>query len=287
MTAFEQPNTDAGCQHMEFKLTFFIYFFMVCIGVLLLTGCVTLPDNARWGQNATLFPGWQRIFSAFKDAVISPETWGPGAAAVVFQIGGLDDNLSDWASEQTPLFGSQKNADTASDYLRDTTAGAYLMTALTTSSGKNLDEWSVDKIKGVSIGGAAMASILGATALLKNGISRTRPDNTDKKSHPSGHASSAAGFATLAKRNLRFVPISKQNTKLLGAGFTTLAAGTAWARVEANKHFPSDILAGYALGHFISAFVNDAFLGPEKKNDPGITVEPSKSGVLFGLRWVY
>jgi len=31
-------------------------------------------------------------------------------------------------------------------------------------------------------------------------------------------------------------------------------------RVEANVHDPSDVLTGYALGHFLGSFVNDAFL---------------------------
>jgi len=34
-----------------------------------------------------------------------------------------------------------------------------------------------------------------------------------------------------------------------------------------DKHNPSDVLAGYALGHFLSAFINDAFLGLEHEND--------------------
>ena len=40
----------------------------------------------------------------------------------------------------------------------------------------------------------------------------------------------------------------------------------AWARVEGDRHYPSDVLAGAALGHFLSAFIHDAFLGlPEDK----------------------
>jgi len=32
--------------------------------------------------------------------------------------------------------------------------------------------------------------------------------------------------------------------------------------VEAGVHFPSDVLAGVALGNFIAASVHDTFLGP-------------------------
>jgi len=44
-------------------------------------------------------------------------------------------------------------------------------------------------------------------------------------------------------------------------GFGVIAAGTAWARVEGGVHYPSDVLAGMALGHFVAAFINDAFMG--------------------------
>jgi len=50
-------------------------------------------------------------------------------------------------------------------------------------------------------------------------------------------------------------------THVLDAGFISFGAGTSWARVEAGMHYPSDVLAGAALGHFIAAVVNDAFLG--------------------------
>jgi membrane-associated phospholipid phosphatase len=39
-----------------------------------------------------------------------------------------------------------------------------------------------------------------------------------------------------------------------------LASGVAWARVEARVHYPSDVLFGAALGHFLAAFIHDAFL---------------------------
>ena len=32
------------------------------------------------------------------------------------------------------------------------------------------------------------------------------------------------------------------------------------ARVGGRKHFPSDVLFGAALGHFLTAFIHDAFL---------------------------
>jgi hypothetical protein len=54
----------------------------------------------------------------------------------------------------------------------------------------------------------------------------------------------------------------------LGAGAMTtitthaLTASAAWARIEAGAHYPSDTLFSIALGNFIGATVNDAFITP-------------------------
>ena len=49
------------------------------------------------------------------------------------------------------------------------------------------------------------------------------------------------------------------------------ASGVAWARVEAGRHFPSDVLAGAALGNFITTFILDAFLSPSEDSSLGFS----------------
>ena len=44
----------------------------------------------------------------------------------------------------------------------------------------------------------------------------------------------------------------------------TRCGATAWARVEANQHYPSDVLVGLGLGHFMGSFFTHAFLGPAR-----------------------
>ncbi|NQZ56936.1 MAG: phosphatase PAP2 family protein, partial [Lentisphaeraceae bacterium] len=51
----------------------------------------------------------------------------------------------------------------------------------------------------------------------------------------------------------------KLRMTLQGANLV-LASGTAWARVESGKHYPSDVLAGAALGRVISIFVHDVLM---------------------------
>jgi hypothetical protein len=66
-----------------------------------------------------------------------------------------------------------------------------------------------------------------------------------------------------------------------------IAVGTGWARVEANKHNPSDVLVGYALGHFLSAFINDAFLGLDHEKAPLLNIEQSDKGISISLNWSF
>jgi len=122
---------------------------------------------------------------------------------------------------------------------------------------------------------------------LKETIHRPRPDTSDRseatKSFPSGHTSHTAVFTTLASRNVATLPWPEASRTALQAGLIGLTIGTAWARVEAKQHFPSDVLFGAALGNFFGAFMNEAFLGL----DGGVTIQPSREGVVLGLRWAW
>ncbi len=62
------------------------------------------------------------------------------------------------------------------------------------------------------------------------------------------------------------------------AGNLFLASGVAWARVEGQKHYPSDVLAGAALGHFLTAFIHDAFLNLPEGGNVDFAVFPVKGG---------
>lgn len=69
-----------------------------------------------------------------------------------------------------------------------------------------------------------------------------------RRSFPSGHASSAFALAFLAGTIHRDVHgPSSANRVVWGAG-VSLAALTACARVAAGQHYPTDVLAGAALG---------------------------------------
>jgi hypothetical protein len=259
---------------------------LVFSSIAILAGCGTLDNGRGWGQDATLFPGWHRVGKAALNAALEPGTWAPAVGAAVFQIGSMDRNLSNWASKRTPIFGSQTNASTASDVLNGVSEGTCLITALATPSGEQPGDWALNKAKGLCVDIAAVALTSGVTSGLKSAADRTRPTGSGQ-SFPSGHASNTSVCDTLSSRNIDSISLPDEARLGLKIGVTALTVSTAWARVEAKAHYPSDVLAGMALGHFLGAFINDAFLGTDSPKNFFFSVEPSKKDVYCTLRWIF
>lgn len=252
---------------------------------LLLCSCGTLPNGRGWGQDATIKPGWEAVRESAVRAAKSPYTWAPLAGALLLQIDDWDENISTWAADKTPIFGSQQSARNASDTLRNLSVAALIVTTLATPSGDSSNDWLAAKGKGFAV--AAGANLLngGATTGLKNLSGRTRPDGSSDKSFPSGHSSVATVNATLAARNLQSIDMGANYRRAMKIGFGVFAGGAAWARVEANVHFPSDVLVGAALGHFMAAFINDAFIGLDRSDDKAfdLSLAPDFIAIQFQL----
>lgn len=231
------------------------------LSVALLLGALLPALTPAGAQDATFLPGWDRMGSAASDAARAPETWLPLAAALLLQINDADQRLSRWAIEQTPVYGSSHNARLASDHLQLGATIVYGVTVLAAPVQGAESRWIAAKAHSLVVGIAARTATYEVVHNLKLAADRIRPDESDDLSFPSGHASGAAVFATLAARNVETLPVS---ARMRTAGRVLCAAtaiGCAWARVEGEKHYPADVLTGLAIGHFIGAFFNDAFLG--------------------------
>src|SRR5262245_43957499 len=99
--------------------------------VFVLHGCATSGPHT-WGENVTFAPGAQRLRDAAKNAATSPRVWVPLAGAAIFQIDDWDRKVSNWARDNTPVFGSQQSASDWSDRLRTASSVAYFATVLAT-----------------------------------------------------------------------------------------------------------------------------------------------------------
>ena len=249
--------------------------------VFTVTGCGTLQNGRGWGQDAIYPVELKRISSAAYHAFFDLQTLLPAAGALVFCLDDYDQKVSDWATNNHPIFGSQNSASQASYNLSYALGAETLVTALATPSGKDPKDWATNKAKGVAVLLGAELATEGVTGLLKVTTNRTRPSGTSDNSFPSGHSSNAFSSATLANRNLNSIKMPEGVRLPLQVGNIVIATGVAWARVEAGAHYPSDVLAGAAIGHFLSAFIYDAFMGLPEQKRWELYASPTKGGAMF------
>lgn len=247
------------------------------IAVLSLAACAGRPGAPVWGADATIAPGWGRVGDAAIKAATDPFTWAPVLGAAALQIGDLDDEIADWAHEETPLFGTRGSATDAGDWLLAASLAVYIGTGLAAPAGEG-EDWLGTKARGFAVGGAAIAVTAAATGLMKEAAGRERPLGQDDASFPSRHASIAAVSARLSYETLRHYDLSPGARFTTDVGLAGLALMTGWARVEAGEHHPADVLAGAALGNFFAVFATEAFLRPALGDSMALNVGPYRDG---------
>ncbi len=255
-------------------------YFAGAIALSMVSGLLAV-STARADQNK-FWPKKDRWCSAFRQAARHPGTWAPAAGAVVVAVADLDQDISDWATGHTPIFGSVETATSRSDDLRTMTHIGMVATLFVVERGERpVGEWIGRFL--VQHGAAVVTTSL--TAGLKSVSGRTRPDGSDSESLPSGHSSRVFSYAASGWRNLGDSDLSPGWRRGLGIGITSLAAATAWARVEAGKHYPSDVLTGVALGNFITRVVNDAFL--DHPNQVNVQASLGSDHYYLAVGWTW
>jgi membrane-associated phospholipid phosphatase len=249
---------------------------LVAVGVLM--GC-TGPSGRHWGFHV---PTVQRIGKAAAQAATSPTVWVPTAGALVFTIDDWDEKVAAWAADNAPLFGSASRAAHASDLFRDIAVGTATVAAVATPTGPEGSYHLATKLWDVGLGVGAVAVTSGVTERLKDVTNRARPDGSDSRSFPSGHASTTAVTSTLALRYVDAYPLPAWGTRSLKGALITLPYAAGWARLEANQHFPSDVLVGIALGNFFGTFVN-ALLKGSPEDQVRVVVTSTPEGLWLGV----
>lgn len=228
---------------------------------LALTGCASLPNGHGWGQDVTLSPGWAQVRASAVKAITDPWVWAPLAGAAALQVDDFDHRLSHWGRTRNPIFGSEASATRWSDRLRSISVGVDIATVLLTPSGDSGGEWVLDKTKGYLVDLAAATTAIESTTLLQHSARRERPNGANDHSFPSDHSAASSVYTRLAVLNLDEIPMDGTERGVLDAGLHALSFATAWARVEGGWHYPSDTLAGMAIGNFCGVFFTDTFMG--------------------------
>ena len=216
------------------------------------------------------WPSGSNLAAAAKSAASDPNTWVPLATAGVLLVADVDEKWSRDLAENQKIFGG--DAEDISHDLRDAATGAYLLTALLAPS-----DSLGDKARGLSVGAATMVLDGLVNSALKEAVGRERPDGSNDKSMPSGHASKAASRSAMAIRNLDAFDMPDWSRSMATWSLRGLALGTGLARVEAEKHHLSDVLAGYAVGQFVAHFMYEAFFEGEE-DGPQISFAPVPGG---------
>jgi len=108
----------------------------------------------------------------------------------------------------------------------------------------------------------------GITGVLKLASGRTRPDRSNTRSFPSGHASSTACAAVI---------LWDSYGPGCGIPATAVAVFTALSRVTLGKHYPSDVIAGASIGAAAGLAV---ILAHEDASVSGQQIQPA-----LGIRW--
>lgn len=238
--------------------------FLALLGALALPGCAAVSD----------------LGGGMKAAAREPMTWVPLAAGAALVVTGTDQQLSDWARRETPLFGSTQGASDASDSLMLACEVGWVVATLTAPSED--EHPMLDRLEHLGVGYLAVVGTGFSTDLLKDASERMRPDGSDDRSFPSGHASRASVTATLGADQAHERFDEGGAATAVDVAFLTAAFGTGWARVEAGKHHPSDVLAGYALGRWIGRSVELAFFD---RGDAPLAFAVTPEGIWVSVSW--
>jgi membrane-associated phospholipid phosphatase len=146
--------------------------------------------------------------------------------------------------------------------------------------------------------GAEVAAITyGITNGVKHAVNRTRPlvynevapvdertSSNSRLSYFSGHTSFTAAFSFyIAKVIHDYHPNLRNGYKIALWTFSAaIPLATGYLRVEAGRHFPTDVITGYAFGAFVGWLIPE--LHKNKKINEDLSIMPSFS---YGSRGIY
>lgn len=225
---------------------------------------LSLPRRAK-EYFFTTFP--RHLFAGFTESFFQLENvaWLALAGGVAAGLQGPDKNIQTYFREEQPFAMGKEIGN-----ILGTTGVLFALTGLTFGVGE-LTETPALAETGVMMF-EALSLTATVTTLFKVGVNRRRPDNSDKLSFPSGHASGSFALATV---------VAKQYGLLAGIPAYLTATWVSMARMQKDKHFFSDNIFGATLGTVIAnAMVN---VHRQEKEQSKVILLPVVSGNAFGL----
>lgn len=264
-----------------------IYTTLVAAGFLLSAAprCAMAQDDpAGTFQQASA----AQTAPAVEQAPELPKTFtNPSLGSTFSAVGGdLKHMFSRENATVLTIFGAAAVAGSHWDHqavneMRETPAG-FLKAgaptgALWTQLGVSVGTFAVGKITGnakISTVGSHLIRAQIASQIVVQGLKfateRSRPDDSNNYSFPSGHSASAFATATVLQRDLGWK---------VGIPAYAVASYVAASRMGANKHYLSDVLAGAAIGITAGRSVTVGSGG--KKFELGLAPTAGGAAVMF------
>ncbi len=240
--------------------------FIILLLIFSTSSCSVLNRKGPWGKRAFWPIKSSNVLDAVKKNASSAHVWGPVAGAVIFSASNFDRNFSNWVANEADVFKDKDAADAWSDNFNNILRAEMYATILLTAS-QNEDEsfwgYAWNKTKGGLVVNVAAASSRFSVDQVRKVVKRQRPNKMDLKSLPSGHAAEAGSRRAIIGKGLESIDMNSDLRIGVNALNTSMAIGTLWARVEGKRHYPSDVMLGYAFGSFISGVVYDSLINLE------------------------
>lgn len=269
----------AGCTPLEYgAMSRAPSIVLACVLLSFLAGCAGPRGHSRWSEH---FRG--EVWSgAFAHQLHDPDRYVPeGLLLASVPVAFLSD---DELRENRANHDVTTNTKDLADALPVALGGAALaIGGLAWASG--------DEGRHFEIAAESLAATAGLTQALKVAVGRRRPSGDSHSSFPSGHSSFAFAGATLLIRDLDEVvaPEWRWSEYLLYVP----AAYVGAERVDASRHWASDVAVGALLGTFLTNWIHDAhesdgddrptIFEPSGKLDWRFCIEPTESGPAFGI----
>jgi membrane-associated phospholipid phosphatase len=149
----------------------------------------------------------------------------------------FDDDVADWIADPEHGFGTS-----VEDGAAPAVVGAAVAVLFATGRAVDAPRYRAMTYDWMH----AVLITAGYTTLLKEVVHRERPNGEDNLSFPSGHASNAFTLAAVAERHYGWKA---------GVPAYTLASLVAVSRLQRNKHYLSDVMAGATLGYIVGRTV--------------------------------
>ncbi|MCB1616549.1 MAG: phosphatidic acid phosphatase [Pseudomonadales bacterium] len=239
------------------KMTFLFACFLT---PFLVSGCAK-------SNNASLL--WDDIGDSARRAALAPETWGPAGAAALVAAGGWDDKIQASASKHRWLMSGDTSPEELSNDLKEAVTPIYLLSMVlaTPPAAENADalEWKAENVALLAVNREGSDSLAN---LLKKKSGRDRPDGEPDDAMPSKHVMYTSVHTSFARRNLDYVDMDPNWRTAAKTGLYLLDGMEALSRVEADKHYPADVLMGMAVGNFLANFSFNLLL--EEKNEQAV-----------------